>query len=68
MDARKEARRAIRFGEEKKEANQSNLGVMLVEEYNGNAILRSVMAFQPTEPLSIPIPYRDYCAYTFTNG
>ncbi len=69
IDARKEARRAIRFGAERKEAKHSNLGIVLVEVNNGNAILRSATEFQPASfKLKLPIPYRDYCAYTLANG
>ncbi len=69
IDAGKEARRAIRFGEERKEAKQPNLSIVLVEEKgNEEAILRSVTEFQPAGALKLPIPYRINCAYTFANG
>ncbi len=68
MNARKEARRAIRFGEERKEAMQPNLGIVLVEVNTEEAILRSATEFQPAGALKLPIPYRINCAYTFANG
>ncbi len=41
---------------------------MLVEENNGNAILRSATEFQPAGALRMPIPYQYGCAYTFAKG
>ncbi len=73
IDAREEARLAITGVEEKnenarKEAKQTNLGIVLVEFNLGGAILRSVTELQPTGTLRMSIPYRDGCAYTFANG
>ncbi len=52
MNARIEARRVI----------------LLVEVNNGEATLRSASELQPTGPLRMPIPYREYCSYSFANG
>ncbi len=73
IDAREEARLAITGVEEKnenarKEAKQTNLGIVLVEVNNREATLRSVTELQPTGTLRMSIPYRDGCAYTFANG
>ncbi len=68
IDARKEARRAVGFGEERKEAKQPKLGIVLVEVNNEEAILRSATEFQPAGALRMPIHNRQYCGYTFANG
>ncbi len=73
IDAREEARLAITGVEEKnenarKEAKQTNLGIVLIEFNHVEAILRSVTELQPTGTLRMSIPYRDGCAYTFANG
>ncbi len=46
----------------------ANSGILLVQVKNGEAILRSVSELQPTGALRMPIPYREYCGYTFANG
>ncbi len=71
--AREEARLAITGVEEKsenarKEAKQTNLGIVLVDANHGEAILRSATELLPTGTLRMPVPYRADCAYTFTNG
>ncbi len=71
--ARNEARLAFAGVEEKKEdalkeAKQANLGIFLVEVNNEESILRSATEFQPTGTLTMSIPYRKCCAYTFSQG
>ncbi len=52
----------------RKAAKRANLAIFLVEENNGEAILRSATELQPTGTLRMPFPYREGCAYTFANG
>ncbi len=47
---------------------QPNLGIVLVEDSNEEAILRSATEIQPAGALKLPIPYRNGCVYTFANG
>ncbi len=73
IDAREKARLAITGVEEiienaRKEAKQTNLGIVLVDANHGEAILRSVTELQPTGTLRMSVPYREGCAYTFANG
>ncbi len=42
--------------------------VLLVEEKDGKATLRSATDLQPTGSFRMPIPYRKYCSYTLANG
>ncbi len=46
----------------------ATLGIVLVEETNGEAILRTVTELQPSGTVRMSVPYRYYCAYTFANG
>ncbi len=52
----------------RKDAKRANLAIFLVEENNGKAILRSMTELQPTVTFTMPVPYREDCAYTFANG
>ncbi len=47
---------------------QPNLGKVLVEDSNEEAILRSATEFQPAGALELPVPIRGGCVYTFANG
>ncbi len=61
-----EARRAIACTmDAHMEAKRANLGIVLVEENHGEAILRSASEFQT---LRMSVPFRETCAYTFVNG
>ncbi len=46
----------------------ANSGILLVAVKRGEATLRSVTELQPAGTLRMPIPYREYCGYTFANG
>ncbi len=46
----------------------ANLGIVLVEVNNEEAILRSATELQPTGTLRMSVPYREECAYTLVNG
>ncbi len=47
---------------------EARRAVLLVEVNDGKATLRSATDLQPTGSFAMPIPYREYCAYTFANG
>ncbi len=46
----------------------ANLGIVLVEVNNEEAVLRSATELQQTGTLRKSVPYRDFCAYTFADG
>ncbi len=53
----------------REEAKRANPGVFLVDlSISEEAILRSMTELQPKGTVRMPVPYREGCAYTFTNG
>ncbi len=48
---------------------EARRAVLLVEVKEGKATLRSATDLKPTTgSFAMPIPYREYCAYTSANG
>ncbi len=42
--------------------------VLFVDVNDGTATLRSATDLKPARSFTMPIPYREYCAYTSANG